>query len=549
MRSGRPTAILAVKNGLGLGHVRRATLVAQSLQQRGHMDPVIISQAGSTALYAGSSLRVLNLPRLSRVSHVLVEDACLAILDEVAARVAPSVIVEDTYPDPRLREIDSLRGVPRMLVTRRLDASSLEQMVEDRSFAGLDRIAYCQTVEEFRSEGHSSSIERVMRLSGIARFVGPLWRSASPEERAQARSRYARDSHRLVVVTLGGGGDKYLDAFARRMIEGVITAGVTIGGLGRSWCMVIVAGPYSRGSIPTFNEIPGITLVEFEPELPALLAAADVVVLKPGTNALLEALDGDARLILVPDRSYREGLPEYAERLARAYGHSVSVPEAGPLTVALYDALNSDTSPRLRPGSSADAVAGMVEQVASEPRDTAPGVPVGVVRLEEDLSRDRLSALGLPADRIETIARRPSDREQKGSVHYLDDVPAANIDPHAVLERPDSIFIAPRGPQGRKIALWLRHRGLDPRLHLALVDTFRVRDGCRDRLISWMLRTLADNPRACLLFVVDPKCTSWECEVAPIPATLRSIGTSWTSLPTLAQRLAQEFITGDERTS
>src|SRR4051794_13725032 len=106
----RPIAALCVKNGIGYGHLQRAKLIAQAMLAGHALTPMIISQARSVEPLRGSGLRGVNLPRLTRVSSAMTEDFYWEILDQTLDRLRPAILVEDTFPDPRLGHLPSIMG-------------------------------------------------------------------------------------------------------------------------------------------------------------------------------------------------------------------------------------------------------------------------------------------------------------------------------------------------------------------------------------------------------------------------------------------------------
>jgi predicted glycosyltransferase len=120
--------VFLVKNGIGYGHIRRAILLARAVQEAGVFRPIIISQASTLDLYDGAGVRVVNFPLLHRVPSAVTEDRYSEILDETLALLEPAVVIEDTYPDPRYGNLRSLSAVPRILIMRRLDGASFDQL-------------------------------------------------------------------------------------------------------------------------------------------------------------------------------------------------------------------------------------------------------------------------------------------------------------------------------------------------------------------------------------------------------------------------------------
>lgn len=361
-------AVFLVKNGIGYGHLRRAMLLAQALDRAGRLEPVIVSQAHTLDLLATSGVPVVNFPLLHRVASAVLEDAYLEVLDALLARLDPAVVIEDTYPDPRLAAIPSLRGRPRLLVMRRMDGASLDQVRATGRLVGYERILIAQTPEEFAREGHSPQTVTAVESTGRFDWCGPLYQAPAASDIERVRAKYSPDGAPLVVVNGGAGGDLYTDGWGDRFFTATAAAAARFAERGHPARFVLVTGPYYSGR--ELADTPNTTVVSFEPDLPALLAAADVAVLRGGANALAEALSGSARLILAPGASFMEGAQANAARIAADFGGAVIEPEADAVTAALKQAF--EAPPRTRridpPNAAVDAVvAGIDELTAHRP--------------------------------------------------------------------------------------------------------------------------------------------------------------------------------------
>ncbi len=87
-----PTVAFLVKNGIGFGHIRRALILAEAVDAAGGLRPVVVSQAGSLALYRDRSVSVVNF-------HI-VPGAGAASHPEAAAADSPLPSGLDAQPDP-----------------------------------------------------------------------------------------------------------------------------------------------------------------------------------------------------------------------------------------------------------------------------------------------------------------------------------------------------------------------------------------------------------------------------------------------------------------
>ena len=353
-------AVLLVKNGIGFGHIRRALLVAQVVQRAGKLRPVVVSQASSLALYHDSPVRVINFPLLHRVPSAIAEDLYTDLLDQLLDRLDPAVVIEDTYPDARYRRLPALADRPRILVMRRLDGLSFDQIRERGDLAHYDRILIAQDEAAFQQEGHSGDSLAAVRYSGRFSFVGNIAHTPSPDEIRAARHAYAPDGAPLVVVNGGAGGDQMPDGYGDRLFHACHNIAAALAGERHPVKFVFVTGPYYAGR--PLADTGNVVVRRFEPRLAALLAAADVAVIKPGNNALSETLVGQAHLVLVPDVSFMEGLDEHAARVAAQYGGAVGKPERGSLEPLIRDALARPPRERCLVPSSA-AMDSLVEEI------------------------------------------------------------------------------------------------------------------------------------------------------------------------------------------
>jgi predicted glycosyltransferase len=365
-------AVFLVKNGIGYGHLRRAMLLAQALARSGRLAPVIVSQAHTLDLLATSGVPVVNFPLLHRVASAVLEDAYLEILDALLVRLDPAVVIEDTYPDARLAALPALQGRPRLLVMRRMDGASLDQVRSTGRLAAYEKILVAQTAEEFAREGHSPATCTAVESSGRFSFCGPLYQAPDPHAVERVRARYALDGAPLVVVNGGAGGDVYTDGWGDRFFAAAATAAARFADSGHPARFVLVTGPYYTGR--ELASAPNTAVVRFEPELPALLASADAVILRGGANALAEALSGPARLILAPGATFMEGTEAYAARTVAEYGGMVIGLDADEMTSAVEHALTQP--PRTRrlspPGPAIDAVVDTIEDLAAHRPAIAP---------------------------------------------------------------------------------------------------------------------------------------------------------------------------------
>lgn len=365
----KPVVVFLVKNGIGYGHLRRALILAEAMQADGSARPVIISQASSIDLLCTTRVSVVNFPLIQHLPNDIAADWYTDVLDALLDRLDPAVVVEDTYPDPRYLSLPALRDRPRALVLRRLDGLSFDTIRSAGRFAAYEKVLVAQNPDAFAQEGHSGETLTAVQLSGRFTFVGEIYRTPDPATVAQLRAGYCHDSQRLVVVNGGAGGDQMPDGYGDRLFHACDRVADRLHGDGIAVHFVFVTGPYYVGR--PIRERTMVTVRRFEPLLPELVAAADVAVIKPGHNAVSEALCGGAQLILVPDVSFMEGLDEHSQRIATQYGGAVAAPDADRLELLVREMLHKPARITQLPSCEA-AIGQIVDTLATMATAKAP---------------------------------------------------------------------------------------------------------------------------------------------------------------------------------
>jgi len=409
-------AVFLVKNGIGFGHIRRALLIAEAVQDAGRLRPILISQAGSLALYHNTPVRVVNFPLLHRVPSAIAEDLYTDLLNRLLDRLDPAAVIEDTYPDARYRRLPALADRPRLLVMRRLDGLSFDQIRQRGDFAYYDQILIAQDRDAFLQEGHSGESLAAVESSGRFTFVGNIAFAPTAADVAAARTAYVPDGAPLVVVNGGAGGDQMPDGYGDRLFAACQTIAARLAEEGHPARFVLVTGPYYAGR--QLHETANVTVRRYEPHLPALLAAADVAVIKPGNNALSEALTGTGQLVLVPDVSFMEGLDEHAHRIAAQFGGAVGTPDRNSLEPLIRDALTrKPRTARLAPSATAlDTVAHAIHRHAQSTPEAKvrPKLLLLVLIAPHSIQPDKLRAQ-LP-DSLQSAVVLDSRQEDGGVV-------------------------------------------------------------------------------------------------------------------------------------
>jgi predicted glycosyltransferase len=141
-------------------------------------------------------------------------------------------------------------------------------------------------------------------------FTGYIARTGTTVPPQQLRQQFAPRTGRLVVVTVGGGGDG--NRPLRSFLEGYRALGPA-----PPFEALLITGPLMspRKRARLFDQTEGLagaTVLEFHPDVPALYRAADFVIAMAGYNTICELACAGAGALLVPRTSPRK------EQLLRA---------------------------------------------------------------------------------------------------------------------------------------------------------------------------------------------------------------------------------------
>ena len=185
-------------------------------------------------------------------------------------------------------------------------------------------------------------------ISRKLEFVGYIPRHGRAGDLAELHRRFAPRSGRLVLLTLGGGGD------GNRLLRVFLDAYEKLGA-GPSFEVLAVTGPLmSPGKRARFRErahnLPGFRLMEYAPNVPELMQAADFVVSMGGYNTVCELASAGARSLIVPRVFPRREQLLRARLLAeRGVARCLSPTELDPATLT-REILEGLERERPRPG-------------------------------------------------------------------------------------------------------------------------------------------------------------------------------------------------------
>ncbi|HEU0031404.1 MAG TPA: glycosyltransferase, partial [Kofleriaceae bacterium] len=303
-------------NGVGLGHVVRVLCLAAELPALvPDVELLVLTNARDPSLLVAAGIDFVQLPpRLdephadpSRILTALPLPVEEAVLGGALDAFAPDLVVFDTHAPSRIVHHARSLGARTVLVLRELRPEALRAFVASPIAQLFDRIVVPHDEAE---------VDRAAFGELPVAIVGPIARAAP--------TGLARSPTPLVVAMAGGGGQP---VDARRYLRAVVDAHLLARARLPALETILVTGPY--GEPPAHVDgYAGLTVIRSTPELPSLLARADLVVSQAGYNAVAELRQLAKPTIFVPGYRKAEDQRVRARRLARIGAAVIAKPDA-----------------------------------------------------------------------------------------------------------------------------------------------------------------------------------------------------------------------------
>ncbi len=345
----KPRIALYSHDALGMGHMRRNSLIAQTLvESPGKAVVLLISGAKEmNAMPLAPGIDCITLPALMKddsgdysPKHLDIPRNDLTAIRSRSIQAAleafqPDLFIVDKLPRGILRELDpalkslrragtrcilGLRDIlddPVTVEREWLETRSEEAVAEyyDRVWVYGDPTVY-DLINEYRMS--DATAERV-RFTG---YLDPSARFSAGVDSASAAALESIDeSARMILCQVGGGQD------GEQIVSAFVDSELPDDSVG-----VILTGPFMPASVrekladrASANE--RMHLVEFSSEPTYLLSRADRVIAMGGYNTVCELLAMEKRALIVPRTSPRTEQLIRAERLRDLGALSVMKPD------------------------------------------------------------------------------------------------------------------------------------------------------------------------------------------------------------------------------
>jgi len=368
-----PRVFFYVQHLLGIGHLRRAAVLARTLADGG-FDVLLVSGGAPLTLELGRA-RLHQLPpvrardeglrELVRLDGAPIDPAFrTARAQELVSLLhaeAPSIVITEQFPFGRTQlrfELVPLLEAARALRRRPLIVSSVRDVV--RRTVSPQRVAETlETLDAFdlvlihadpRIADFGASFAAWDRIAERAVYTGYV---ASPDRGASA-SDAGKDE---VVVSVGGG------AVGAPLLKAALAARRQSALADRRWRLLVGAN-LSDADRMALGGQDGVVIEPARADFPTLLANAALSISQAGYNTVVDVLRFADRAVLVPFTTERETEQSDRARLLAARGMAAVVPAealtASRLVAGIAEAL---AGPSLRsfPRCEVDGAAKTVE--------------------------------------------------------------------------------------------------------------------------------------------------------------------------------------------
>jgi len=371
-----------VQHLLGIGHLRRAAVLARALVAGG-FDVLLVSGGAPVEGLALDGVRFHQLPPLRAADASLRELARLdgSPIDESFERrrteallgllhaEAPDVVLTEQFPFGRTRlrfELLPLLEASRGLTKRPLIACSVRDVVRRAGPERVDEaVALLERFDAVLIHGDPRLVSFERSFAGWERIKGRAFYTGYVSERYLAQGMQSAEGKDEVVVSVGGG------AVGAPLLKAAIAARPKTALAHRTWRLLMGENlpAQERGALAHER---GVIVEPARSDFTTLLGNATLSISQAGYNTTIETLCCANRAVLVPFASERE-----TEQMDRAQ----ALAERGMVAVVAPGALSAQ--------SLADAVGRALAgpSLKSFPPCDADGGPTAAALLQRLLAR------------------------------------------------------------------------------------------------------------------------------------------------------------------
>lgn len=290
------TILFQPPNHIGMGHINRLSAIALAIREAvpDAQLPFVLSGSSHSLL---ESLEIPCVP-LPDVHESWNTESTLitSLVETILEQLKPRVVVFDCFPLRALAYAAIARAVPIVLCLRKMKDTSYYLSQYGLPEDTIRRVIVPHSPQEM-------DLPEGLRRRAI--FVGTILRRT----RIQPALVPARGRPH-VVICAGGGGSPETLKFYNLVLQAIKQARAH-----RSLDATLVTGPLFQGWM-LLKLIEGLRVIPFEPNLPTLLATADLVVCQAGYNTLAEVTALGLTTICMPVEATFDDQFERARQLS-----------------------------------------------------------------------------------------------------------------------------------------------------------------------------------------------------------------------------------------
>jgi predicted glycosyltransferase len=309
MTGQRARVFFYVQHLLGIGHIVRASRVAEALKLAG-FDVTLVTGGSVVQGFPPPGIKQVQLPAVlasnSGFSALTDQDGDpvdkafearrAALLLEAFRQAEPDVVIIEAFPFGRRQmrfELLPLLQAVKAAPSRPLLFSSVRDILQENRKSGRDEETIGLIGAHFDGilvHGDAGFVRLEDTFPRATEFAGKIHYTGlvAPDKASPPADRFD------VIVSAGGG------AVGAQLIGSALEAQQMLGDR-RSWCVItgpnLPADEFERLSRDT---PPNVTIVRFRPDLPALLAGAELSISQAGYNTVCDLLRARCRSVLVP---------------------------------------------------------------------------------------------------------------------------------------------------------------------------------------------------------------------------------------------------------
>ena len=310
-------------NRRGLGHLMRGLNLARAVRRlEPDADILFYARNRSAESLCGPPFRAFVEPDEQGTSH----------WPELMQAFAPDVVIYDTMlpRDPSTEA--AAPDARRVYVMRKMRDEKQDGVFSNPFLDCIDLVLIPHTREEF---------DHVLppALDARSAFVGPIIRLPEAANQDRLRLKYAIQPTDFVLTsTVGGGGfAEQAEAFFRAVYAVHQRLHSRLPRLRH----LVVQGPNFAG---TLAPLPGMTVVEYEPDLIDLLALSDLVIAEGGYNTVNEVRVAKTPAVFLPSTRNLDDQEERVRALERRGLAAVCANEAPEAVAARVEELCTSPS-------------------------------------------------------------------------------------------------------------------------------------------------------------------------------------------------------------